>query len=109
MPVTLSRGELRRLITLVPGATSVGRTIAFPKAPRDEYVARWVRSSVAPTLTTHGAAAYGLSELSPGPALPAEKTTVTPASCRSFVATFTGSLTSKTVFDEKLQLSTRMP
>ena len=62
---------------------------------------------VAPTPITHGAIAYGFIVPFPEPLLPAENTTLTPASVSIFVATFTGSLESKTVFAEKLQFTTR--
>ncbi len=58
---------------------------------------------------THGATEYGFSESRPDPLLPAEKTTLMPLSVKVLVAMLTGSLTSKTVFAEKLQLTTRTP
>ena len=44
--------------------------------PRDEKLANLPFSSVAPTLTTHGATAYGFKVPLPAPEFPAEKTTL---------------------------------
>src|SRR5581483_6904566 len=90
-----------------PGATTVGWNSGLPNSPREEKLASRPRLSVAPVLMTHGATEYGFNESVPGPVLPAEKTTLTPLSVSILVAMFTGSLTSKTVFAEKLQLTTR--
>src|SRR4029453_1645424 len=95
------------LETLTPGATRVGRNKALPKSPREEKFARRPWESVAPTLMTHGATAYGFKVCWPGPVLPAEKTTLTPRSVSILVAMLTGSFTSNTVFAEKLQFTTR--
>ena len=65
---------------------------ALPKLPREEKPASLPVSSVAPTLITHGATAYGFSVPLPAPVLPAEKTTLTPRSVSILVATLTGSL-----------------
>src|SRR5687767_7573794 len=97
----------RRPTTFTPGATTDGENSTFPKLPRDEKLARLPLSSVAPTLITQGATAYGLSVPFPAPEFPAENTTLIPFSVNVFVAIFTGSLKSKTVSAEKLQLTTR--
>ena len=81
----------RRLITLTPVATSDGFIFGTPKTPRDEKFAKFPFSSAAPTLITHGAAAYGLSVPFPGPEFPAEKTTLMPCLVSILVATLTGS------------------
>src|SRR5688500_3752835 len=107
MPVTPTK--LRGPMMLVPGATSDGCCKASPKFPLEEYGASTPFWSVAPTLITHGAAAYGFSVPFPGPLLPAENTTLTPRSVSILVATLTGSFGSKTVAAEKLQLTTLTP
>src|ERR1044072_5643933 len=91
----------------VPGATRDGGCKASANVPRDESAARRPAASVAPTPITHGAIAYGFIVPFPGPLLPAENTTLTPASVSILVATLTGSLGSNTVFAEKLQFTTR--
>ena len=64
--------------------------------PRLEKLASAPRSSPAPTITTQGAfLKLPVTVLSPGPELPAEKTTITPRSASAFVATLVGSLGSK--------------
>src|SRR5581483_6701754 len=105
--VTAARVEARKLTVFTPGATTVGWNSGLPNSPREEKLARRPRLSVALVLMTHGATEYGFNESVPGPVLPAEKTTLTPLSVSILVAMFTGSLTSKTVFAEKLQLTTR--
>ena len=109
MVVTAAAVEERRLTVLTPGATNVGRNRRLAKSPRDEKPASRPWQSVAPVLMTHGATEYGFNESRPGPVLPAEKTTLMPLSVNILVAIFTGSLTSKTVLAEKLQLTTRTP
>src|SRR5262245_9815840 len=107
MVVTLAVVEVRKLTVFTPGATSVGRNSGLPNSPREEKPANRPWSSVAPVLITQGATEYGFRESVPGPVLPAENTTLTPLSVNILVAMLTGSLTSKTVLAEKLQLTTR--
>src|SRR5688572_31298534 len=76
--------------------------------PPEENDARWRLIVPAPAEITHGAAEYGLSDISVAE-LPAAKTTVMPAAWAAFVAWLMGSSGSKRRNDDPHELlTTRM-
>src|SRR5258707_10108529 len=80
-------------------AGSAARIALSYCSPPEDVALRWWLSVPLPVEITHGAAEYGLSDISVL-LLPAAKTTVIPASCAALVATLIGSSGSKRRKDE---------